>query len=85
MTVKVELFTSDLCPRCSRAKAELRTVIDDLGAEYFELCLVNVVKHLDRAVALGVLSTPAMAIEGELVFAPLPRKNVLKAALKQYL
>lgn len=85
MTVKVELFTSDLCQRCDHAKDELRTVIEELGAENFDLCLVNVVEHLDRGVELGVLSTPALAIKGELVFAPLPGRKALKAALKQHL
>lgn len=85
MAVKVELFTSDMCPRCDQAKEGLRTVIDELGAEHFDLCLVNVVKHLDRAVELGVLSTPAIAIEGELVFAPVPGRKQLKAALGKHL
>ena len=82
---KVELFTADLCPRCDQAKEDLHAVIDELGAEHFDLCLVNVVKNLDRAVELGVLSTPAIVVEGELVFAGMPSRKKLKATLEQSL
>lgn len=85
MMTKVELFTADLCPRCGQAKEDLRAVIDELGAEHFDLCLINVVKNLDRAVELGVLSTPAIVVEGELVFAAMPSRKKLKATLEQSL
>ena len=82
---RVELFTTDLCPRCDQAKEDLRTVVDELGAEHFDLCMVNVVKNLDRAVELGVLSVPAVAIDGELVFAAMPGRKKLRATLEHNL
>ena len=85
MAVKVELFTSDVCSRCVQAREDLRTVIDELGTERFEVCVVNVVENLDRAVQLGVLSTPAIAIDGELMFTGVPSRKRLKATLEQSL
>ncbi|HEN47038.1 MAG TPA: thioredoxin family protein [Mizugakiibacter sp.] len=38
--------------------------------------------ELDYAVELGVLSTPAIAIDGELVFSGLPSVRKLRAALE---
>ncbi len=85
MAIKVELFTSNVCSRCVQAKEDLRTVIDELGTEHFELCLVDVVENLDRAVQLGVLSTPAIAIDGELIFTGIPSRKRLKASLEKSL
>ncbi len=80
---KVELFSANWCPRCDQAKEDLQAVINELGTEHFDLCLVNVVKNLDRAVKLGVLSTPAIVVEGELVFAAMPSRKKLKATLEK--
>ena len=38
-------------------------------------------ENLDKAVALGVLSTPSIAIEGELVFSSLPSAKKFRAEL----
>ena len=44
---------------------------------------MNVLDSLDRAVELGVLTLPALAIDGELVFAALPTAPQLRQALLQ--
>lgn len=83
MTVRVEVFTSPGCSKCGHAKEVLQRVAQELGGvEWRE---VNVLEHLDRAVALGVLSTPAIAIDGELVFTALPSPGRLRAELERRL
>ena len=42
---------------------------------------LNVLEELDYAVELGVLSLPAIAIDGELVFAALPTPKQLGLAI----
>lgn len=42
---------------------------------------VNLLDELDYAVALGVLTPPSLAIDGELVFAKLPSAAQLREAL----
>jgi hypothetical protein len=44
---------------------------------------INIVDAIDYAVALGVLKTPAVAIDGELVFAKLPLPDTLSAAMRE--
>lgn len=79
--MKVELFTADSCPLCASAKTTLVAAINDLGRERFELQVLNVVEELDHAVALGVLATPAIAIDGKLVHLGKPTFENLKTVL----
>jgi thioredoxin 1 len=78
--VKLELFYSPGCARCAEArdglKAAALSVVQDL--DWKEL---NVLNELDYAVELGVLSLPAVAIDGELVFTSLPSQRQLCKAL----
>lgn len=83
MTVKVELLTSNICSRCVQARDVLRELVDELGNEQFELHIVDVVEHLDYAVELGVLATPALAVNGKLICPSLPGKRKLRELLIQ--
>jgi predicted thioredoxin/glutaredoxin len=42
---------------------------------------INVLDEMDRAVEYGVLSLPAIVIDGELAFASLPTPQQLRAVL----
>lgn len=81
--MKLELFYSPGCVRCAEARDGLKTaalgVVPDLI--WREL---NVLEELDYAVQLGVLTLPAVAIDGELVFTSLPTKRQLCAALSDH-
>jgi predicted DsbA family dithiol-disulfide isomerase len=68
MAVKVELFTSDFCPRCAHAKTALKQAIAELGPE-----------------RLGILATPALAIDGKLVCSGSPTARKLKVILQSRL
>ncbi len=81
MTVTVELFTSGGCPHCARAMKLLARVGESFGADRVVLRQVDVVTEIDYAVALGVLSTPAVAVDGELLFTSLPPEKKLHAEL----
>lgn len=76
--MKIELFQVPGCARCDSVKAELHAVATTTGAEW---CEVNALDALDRAVDLGVLTLPALAIDGELVFAALPTPEALRREL----
>jgi len=54
----------------------------ELGGERIEWREVSVLDELDYAVELGVLSTPAIAVNGRLVFRTLPSAKKLRAALE---
>lgn len=80
--LKVEVFSSPGCTRCGQAKDVLRKVAEEIGGGRIEWREVNVLDEIDRAVKLGVLSTPAIAINGKLVFTTLPSAKKLRAALE---
>lgn len=80
--LKVEVFSSPGCTRCGQAKDVLRKVAEEIGGDRIEWREVNVLEEIDRAVTLGVLSTPAIAVNGKLVFTVLPSAKKLRAALE---
>lgn len=79
MAIKVEVFSSPGCAKCGHAKTVLRKLVDEMGADKIQWRDVNILDELDHAVALGVLSIPAIAIDGILVFAHLPVINRLRS------
>ena len=83
--IQVEVFTAPGCGKCGRAKHVLQAVVEqmaDAGVAWRE---VNILDEMDYAVRLGVLSTPAMAIDGVLAFTSLPSEKSLRQALEHRL
>jgi len=79
MKVQLELFTTNVCAYCVQAKDIMSGLVQELDDDQIRLDFVDVVENIDHAVELGVLTTPALVVNGKLVFAPLPeRKMVLK-------
>ncbi len=81
MTIKVEVFSSPGCGKCGHARDVLHRLADELGGDRIHWREVNILEELDYAVALGVLSTPAIAIDDELTFVSLPSAKRLRAEL----
>lgn len=82
MSIKVEVFSAPGCTRCAETKETLRKIVEEVGAGRIEWREVSVVDELDYAVTLGVLSTPAIAVNGRLAFAGPPSAKKLCAALE---
>ncbi len=80
--IQIEVFSSPGCSRCGQVFDVLQTITQELGAERIEWREVNVLDELDYAVELGVLSMPAIAIDGELVFKSHPSARKLREALE---
>ncbi len=80
--IQIEVFSSPGCSRCGQVFDVLQTITQELGAERIEWREVNVLDELDYAVELGVLSMPAIAIDGELVFKSHPSAGKLREALE---
>ncbi len=85
MKLKVEVFSSPGCSKCGHAKDMLRSMVAELGDDRIEWREVNILQELDYAVKTGVLSTPAIAVNGELVFVGLPSAGKLKTLLTEKL
>ncbi len=78
--MKVELFHAPGCSRCAAAREGLKTAAETAvtGLEWRE---INVLDEMDYAVEHGVLSLPAIVIDGVLVFSSLPTPQQLRTAL----
>jgi len=85
MTINVEVFSSPGCGKCGHAREMLRQLAEEIGAGRIAWREVNVLEELDYAVSLGVFSTPAIAINGKLVFTALPSANSLRQILEKQL
>jgi len=83
--IKVDVFSSPGCSKCSHTKEILRKLVEELGGDAIQWREVNILDELDHAVQLGVLSTPAISINGELVFSSLPSVNKLRTELLAHL
>ena len=81
MAINVDVFSSPGCGKCGHAKDVLRNLVEELGEEKFKWREINILEDIDYAVELGVLSTPSIAINGELVFKSLPSINNLREEL----
>ncbi|NIA29916.1 MAG: glutaredoxin [Actinobacteria bacterium] len=80
-TIKVEIFSSIGCSKCGRAKDLLRKVVKDFASSQIEWREINILEELDYAMTLGVLSSPAIAIDGKVVFSGLPSARKLRTTL----
>lgn len=59
--------------------------MEELDDETLSFRLIDVLEELDYAVALGVVCTPAVAIDGKLAFSGLPADEVLRQRLQECL
>jgi glutaredoxin len=78
--MRVELFYTPGCEKCANGKEALRAVAEALipNLVWREL---NVLDELDYAVEVGVLTLPAIAIDGKVVFSSLPSRRQFRREL----
>lgn len=80
--MKVELFHAAGCQRCTASRESLQAAVlsavpDVIWRE------VDALQELDYAVELGVMTLPAVAIDGELVFLSLPSAEQLTKEVRK--
>jgi len=85
MSIKVEIFFTPGCSQCERTHETLRETARAFGDQHVVWRDINLLDEVDYAVELGVLTPPAIAIDGELVFARLPSAAQLRQELAQRL
>lgn len=76
--IMIEVFATPHCRRCQGATQLVHAVAQELANDTLQWREVNVIEEIDYAVRLGVIATPAIAINGKLVFTSLPSKKKLK-------
>ncbi len=83
--LNIEIFSSPGCSKCGHAKDVLRQLADELGGDRIQWREVNILDEMDHAIELGVMSTPSIAINHELIFSSLPSAKKLRAELEKQL
>lgn len=83
--IKVEVFSSPGCGKCTQAKNMLKAMVDEMGQGQITWREVNILEEMDYAVELGVMSSPSIAINGELAFSSLPSTKKLQSELNKWL
>jgi thioredoxin 1 len=83
--MKVELLHTPGCGRCANAAAELKSAAGHVPGEALDWRELDITKHIDYAVQLGVLSPPALAIDEELAFVGVPSRSALVHEIKRRL
>ena len=78
--MKVELFYSPGCSACDDRQAELRAAAQ-AAIKDLEWHDINVLDSVDHAIELGVITLPAIAIDGEVAFTSMPTVAQLHRAL----
>jgi glutaredoxin len=81
-TLMIEVLTASGCSRCQKMKTLVKDIIAEFNDDRIQYREINVVEHLDYAVQLGVMSTPALAFNGILVFPSLPSNVKLRQAIQ---
>ena len=82
--VYVEDFMSPGCVGCPAVKEILKRLTEELSGE-ITVEEVDITVDTTRAAQYGVMSVPAIAINGELKFMGVPKKEELKNALMEEL
>ncbi len=78
--LSVEFFFAGGCSKCVEARDALRGAAQStLRVEWKE---IDIAKNPNRAVDVGVVSTPALAIDGELIFKSMPTAFDLRKAIR---
>jgi predicted thioredoxin/glutaredoxin len=78
--ISVELLFAGGCSKCAEVREALRAAAESTPGVHWKE--IDLAKNPNRAVDLGTLSTPAIAIDGELVFKVLPTAAALRDALR---
>lgn len=79
-TIAVEFFFAGGCEHCVAERGALRNAA--LAIPHVQWNEIDIGKSPQRAVAAGVVGTPALAIGGELIFASTPSPDELQRAIR---
>ena len=76
--ILIEIYTSPVCSRCQRTVEKIRDYVQDYPYPV-QVEERDVLSHLPEATRLGVYATPAIVINGKLVYrGPISRQQLMK-------
>ena len=84
MTIEIIILTAPGCTTCDQAKAVVQKIVEQSGGEFPDLSYrtVDVLASPEIGARYGVLSTPSIIINDELVFRGVPQEKDLRKKLQ---
>lgn len=79
----IDVFVLPGCGRCLSGLADLKEIALSFGVDMFRWQERDLLENIDQAVQLGILSAPAIVIDGKLTFSVLPTPQQLQAELNR--
>lgn len=83
--IKVEIIAAAGCSKCAGARAKLKAAAEAVAKDQLDWREINVLDEIDYVVQLGVLTLPAVAIDGKLVFKSLPSAKEMRRELSRHI
>ena len=80
--MKIELFQTPGCSSCADSRGALRSIAEETVPDVLWRD-VDVMEEFEYAIELGVMSLPAIAVNGQLAFSSLPTPAQLKRELER--
>lgn len=78
----IELLTAPGCAKCAKAKNTIKSIVDQLKRKYtMAYSETDILKHPEAAMKYGIMTTPALIINGKLAFTAPPAAEELKRYL----
>ncbi|HQS66141.1 MAG TPA: thioredoxin family protein [Sulfuricurvum sp.] len=81
--LNIEVFSAPGCAKCVHAKAILKQIVAEHEEDVLSWREVDIMTEMDYAIDVGVMSTPAIAINGILAFTSLPSLDKLRKELEK--
>jgi len=79
--VVVELLESNFCPKCATVKEKVIKVAEEMG---IEVRMLDPIEDADRIIELGVLTSPAVIVNGKVKFAGvIPTEEKIRQAIEE--
>jgi len=79
--ISIEIVNAPGCSKCARAKEVIRNHIENMKG--IDIKEINIAENPDIAVKYGIMSTPALIINGKLAFTSAPSEGELKKYIKK--
>ncbi len=80
--VVIEVLESESCAKCAGLKYRVQEVFEELKNKDIEIRYLDLFEDQNRIVELGMFTSPALAINGELYFVgTIPSKEELKKVI----
>jgi glutaredoxin len=84
MTIEIEILSAPGCTKCEKAKALVQRLVENAAQDFPGLSyrIIDLAESPEIGLKYGVLSTPAIVINGKLVFSGVPKEKALRKKLE---